>query len=262
MSAADLPSFKEAGDGPLLVFLHGIGGNRHSFDDQLPAFADRWRCVAWDMPGYGGSPLPAALTFPAMADALARLLDHLGADDAAVVGHSMGGMVAQEFVARHPGRVRSLVLSATSPAFGKPGGDWQQQFLAERLKPLDAGKTPADFADRLVAGMFGDRAAPDAVARAAACMAALPAATYRAALECIVTFDRRDALGDVACPTLCLAGEKDGNAPPAVMERMAAKIPACRYHCMPALGHLANFEDPAQFNHIVREFLLAAEAGE
>jgi len=262
MSHDSLPSYKEAGAGPLLLFLHGIGGNRHSFDDQLPAFADRWRCVAWDMPGYGGSPLPPAMEFPAMADGLANLLDHLGAADAAIVGHSMGGMVAQEFVARHPTRVRTLVLSATSPAFGKPGGDWQQQFLADRLRPLDEGQTPADFADRLVAGMFADNSNAEAIRRAAACMAALPAATYRAALTCIVGFDRRDALAQIPCPTLCLAGEKDANAPPAVMERMAAKIPGCRYHCMPGLGHLANFEDPPQFNQVVRDFLLATDVQE
>jgi len=255
-----LPSYKSEGEGPLLLFLHGIGGNRHSFDDQLPDFADRWRCVAWDMPGYGGSPLPDKLTFPMMADALANLMAHLNETTAVVVGHSMGGMVAQEFVAQHPDEVRALVLSATSPAFGKPGGDWQKEFLAARLAPLDQGKTPADFADELVAGMFGDKRDPAAMKRAVACMAALPAATYRAALTCIVGFDRRDALGRIDCPTLCLAADKDTNAPPVVLEKMAQKIPNGRYVCMPGLGHLANFEEPAAFNDIVRDFLLREAA--
>ena len=51
-----LPSCKEQGSGPLLLFLHGLGGNRHSFDHQLQALSGSYRCVAWDAPGYGGSP--------------------------------------------------------------------------------------------------------------------------------------------------------------------------------------------------------------
>lgn len=250
------PAYKARGDGPLLLFLHGIGGNKGSFDRQLPHFADRYMAVAWDMPGYGDTPLPAEpLTFPLLADAAAELLDQLAVETAHVVGHSMGGMVAQELVARHPGRVASLVLSGTSPAFGKPGGDWQRQFLAARLKPLDEGRTPADFADALVAGMWGDLRDDERMAEAAASMRALPAGSYRAALTCIVTFNQVANLPHIACPTLCLAGEKDTNAAPAVMEKMAAKIPGCVYHCIPGVGHLANVERPDLFNAAIDDFL-------
>ncbi len=250
------PAYKARGDGPVLLFLHGIGGNQDSFDDQLPHFADRYMAVAWDMPGYGATPLPAEpLTFDLLADAAASVIDALAVEQAHVVGHSMGGMVAQTLVKRHPGRVASLVLSGTSPAFGKPGGDWQEQFLAARLKPLDEGKTPADFADVLVDGMWGDNGDAAAKARAARSMKALAADSYRAALKCIVTFDERDNLPNIACPTLCLAGEKDTNAAPSVMEKMAAKIPGCAYHCMPGVGHLANVERPDLFNAAIDAFL-------
>ena len=90
----ELPSYQEQGSGPALIFLHGIGGDRCSFDAQLPHFADRFRSIAWDMPGYGDSPLRAEMTFELLAGSLARLLDHLREDRAIVVGHSMGGMVA------------------------------------------------------------------------------------------------------------------------------------------------------------------------
>jgi pimeloyl-ACP methyl ester carboxylesterase len=254
MTAA--PAYKLQGDGPTLLFLHGVGGNKESFDAQLPHFARRWRAVAWDMPGYGDSPLPdGPMTFEGLADAAAALLDALAVEQAAVVGHSMGGMVAQALVARHADRVAALVLSATSPAFGKPGGDWQRQFLAERLAPLDRGQKPADFAEALVAGMFGDYRDPAAMARAAASMQALSAQTYRAALTCLVSFDMREALGGIRCPTLCLAGGKDGTAPPAVMEKMAAKIPGARYRCIAGVGHLANVERPDLFNAAIDDFL-------
>ncbi|MEQ9640105.1 MAG: alpha/beta fold hydrolase [Alphaproteobacteria bacterium] len=253
-----VPAYKARGDGPVLLFLHGIGGNQDSFDAQLPHFADRYHAVAWDMPGYGATPLPAEpLTFDLLADAAASLIDALAVEQAHIVGHSMGGMVAQSLVRRHPGRVASLALTCTSPAFGKPGGDFQAKFLAARLQPLDEGRTPADFADALVDGMWGDFDDAEAKARAAGSMKALTAATYRAALNCIVTFDERENLPHIACPTLCLAGEKDTTAPPAVLEKMAVKIPGAVYGCMAGVGHLANIERPDLFNGAIDAFLEA-----
>ena len=255
-----LPTYQEAGEGPALVFLHGIGGNRYSFDWQLPAFQDQWRCIAWDMPGYGGSPLPdGGLTWEMMSHALANLLDHLGEEQVTLLGHSMGGFVAQDFVARYPDRVKTLILFATSASFGKPGGDWQNEFLDSRLAPLDEGKTPADFAPKLMASMFPETGKEAALAKAVESNAALPAETYRAALNCIVTFDGRDALANIACPTFLLAASEDQTAPAKVMERMQAKIPNAAYHCLPDLNHIANIEDAEAFNAALGGFLDSLE---
>ena len=150
------PAYLESGTGQPMIFLHGIGGDKHSFDDQIPHFAETYRVISWDMPGYGDSELPDEMTFPVLADCLARMMDNLDIPSAIIVGHSMGGMVAQEFVRHYPERVDLLILSGTSPAFGKPGGDWQKTFLDARLAPLDQGQTPADFAEELVIGMLGD----------------------------------------------------------------------------------------------------------
>jgi pimeloyl-ACP methyl ester carboxylesterase len=251
-----LPAFKSSGTGSrLLVFLHGIGGNQSAFDDQLEAAGARWRTVAWDMPGYGASPALPETTFPALADSLAGLLDHLGVERAVVVGHSMGGMVAQELAVRHPSRLAGLVLYATTPMFGSADGAFQQRFLAERLAPLERGLTPADLAPDLVAGMLS-AAPPVAVrARAVDSMSALSAEAYRAALRCLVTFDRRADLGGIACPTLLLAGELDALAPPRTMARMAERIPRARYECLPGVGHLAHLEGPERFNATLGAFL-------
>ena len=88
-----------------------------------------------------------------------------------------------------------------------------------------------------------------------ASMSALSPETYRAALHCLVSFNRRAELADITCPTLALAGQFDEAAPAAVMEKMAGYIPDCRYHCLGDVGHLANLEDPEQFNQAVRGFL-------
>lgn len=251
-----LPACAERGRGPrTLVFLHGIGGDRRAFDGQLERFGSGARVLAWDMPGYGESPPLDPMTFAGLAESLLALLDARGVERAVVVGHSMGGMVAQELVARRPERVAALVLYSTSPAFGGPAGDWQRRFLAERLRPLDEGKTPADIAAELIAGMVGEGADPRGLERALACMSSVPAATYRAALHCLVTFDRRGSLAAIRCPTLALAGERDRVASPAVVERMARAIPAAIHRVLPGAGHLAHLERPALFDAEIAAFL-------
>src|SRR5262249_14297110 len=137
-----------------------------------------------------------------------------------------------------------------------------QQFVADRLQPLDAGASMGDIAAKSVPAMMGGD--PDAAGRALALavMGAVPASTYRAAVRCLVGFDERANLAAITVPVLCLAGEHDRQAPPAMMQRMAAKIPGARYVCWPGVGHLANLEAPQAFDTAVLEFLAAAPAGE
>jgi 3-oxoadipate enol-lactonase len=164
-------------------------------------------------------------------------------------------MVAQELAATQPERLRSLTLSGTSAAFGRADGAWQQTFVAERLAPLDRGLTLADLAPELLRGLLGADPDPDGVRQAIASMGRVPEATYRAAVRCIVTFDRRAALDEIVVPTLLLAGERDPVAPPAMMARMAARIPGARFMVLPGAGHLANLERPAAFNEALAGFL-------
>lgn len=251
-------AWKRRGRGPAIVFLHGIGGGAESFDAQLRAFGQDRLAAAWDMPGYGASPPCAAPGFDAWAQALADGLDDLGVTDCVLVGHSIGGMIAQTFVARHPGRVRALVLSATSPAFGSPDGDFQRAFIASRLGPLDRGASMAMLAEDFVPGLVGRAAPPAAREAARATMARVPPESYRAAMEALVRFDARASLPGIACPTLLLAGEDDTSAPPRVMERMAAKITGAEFVCIPGMGHLGNLEQPEAFNAAIARFLAAA----
>jgi len=250
------PTYAAAGAGPrAVVFLHGIGGNCDSFIDELPRLAPAWHALSWDMPGYGASPTITPLSFEALAQAVVAVLDAERIEKAALVGHSLGGMIAQETAARFPQRVSALVLFATSAAFGGKDDKFKNEFLAQRLAPLDAGKSMHEIADELTMGLFGPNPPEAARRRAIASMGAIPPAAYRAALECIVTFNRTDDLARIACPTLVLASEHDRLAPPKTMERMAARIPGARYHCIAGAGHLANFEQPAAFAAILDEFL-------
>lgn len=234
-----------------LFFLHGVGGGRAAWDRQLPYFSSRgYRCVAWDQPGYGATPLVEPYTFENVAGALARQID----EPAVLVGHSMGGMVAQETYARFPDKVRALVLSFTSPAFAG-GGEFARQFIAARTGALDAGKTMAEVAGALMPTLRGSKSDPEGVALAIRTMSAVPADTYRKAVHLLTTFDRRAGLAGIRVPTLLVAGSDDRVAPPAIHEKMAKRIPGAKYALLEGCGHLGPMDQPQAFNATVEEFL-------
>jgi pimeloyl-ACP methyl ester carboxylesterase len=169
-------------------------------------------------------------------------------------------MVALQAWTQKPERITGLLLAASSPAFGHSDGDFQKQFLAQRLAPLEAGKTMGDIADKLIPTMAapgGDAAhsIPASLQSAHQSMSAVPPDTYRAALHALVQFEQRAALPTITVPVLCLAAEHDRTAPPAVMERMAQKIPGARYACLAGAGHLLHYEQPEAFNAELEKFL-------
>jgi len=250
------PAFTTLGAGPTVVMLHGIGGGHLAFAPQVETLASSgYRAVAWDMPGYGRSAPIEPYTFKGLAQSCIALIEGLQCGDVALVGHSMGGMVAQEVMARRPELVSKLVLCGTSPSFGKPDGDWQREFIAQRTAPLDAGKSMAELAEVLVPQMVGPGSLPEGARLATHCMSLVPASTYRRALEALVTFDRRANLAQIRVPTLLVAGEHDRNAPPAVMRKMADAIPGSTYIEMKGVGHLQNLEAPDDFDGLLLNFL-------
>jgi 3-oxoadipate enol-lactonase len=249
-----MPSSKP--ESPTVVFLHGIGGAARVWTAQMQTFrAVGYAPAALDLLGYGARPPVAAMTFEELAADVEGAIAERGLGRPVLVGHSMGGMVAQTALRRRPDGYQAAVLACTSPAFGNASGAFQSKFVADRLGPLDAGQTMADLAPRLVDAITGPQPDPAGRALAVEVMGRVPADTYRAAVRCLVDFDERAGLAGIRVPILCLACEKDPNAPPAVMERMAGKIPGARYVCLPSVGHLPNLEAPATFDAAILGFL-------
>jgi pimeloyl-ACP methyl ester carboxylesterase len=239
-----------------VVFLHGIGGGARSFAPQIASFTSAgYQPVALDLMGYGRREPIEAMSFEALAEDVEFAISESGLERAVLVGHSMGGMVVQTMLRRRPEAYCAAVLSCTSPAFGNPAGDFQKKFVADRLEPLDTGYTMADVAPAAMRGMMGQNADPAGSALFVEEYAKVPEATYRAAVQCLVTFDERANLASIKVPVLCLAAELDRNAPPPVLEKMAAKIPAARYVCLPGLGHMPNLEAPQAFDAAIFNFL-------
>jgi 3-oxoadipate enol-lactonase len=252
-------AWREAGSGPLVLFLHGLGTTRSGFDPQLEALAERYRCVAWDMPGYGASPPPAAgLTFPLLADAVAGLIDTLGETQVHLAGLSLGGQIALHTALRHPRRVRSLALLDSSPAFGLDGTD-AETWKRLRLDALDAGQTPASMAARVMHSIMAPGVAEGALAAATASMARISAEGLRAAVECLPTHDVRERLGEVGAPTLVLVGEYDEETPLSYARALAAGIPGALLQIIPGAGHVSNLEAPEAVSAALRAHLDAVE---
>lgn len=239
-----------------LLFLHGVGGSHAVWEHQLPYFAARgYHAVAWDQPGYGNRPMVEPYDLEHVAAALRREIESLGGAPVVLVGHSMGGFIAQEGYARFPQLVKALVLCFTSAAFGGPAGDFARQFIAARIAPLDEGKSMADIAARLMPTMRGPKSAPGGIERAERIMAAVPPQTYRKAVQLLTTFDRRAQLPQIHVPTLLVAGSDDRTAPAPVMERMAAKIPGAEFVTLGGCGHLGPMDQPDEFNAALETFL-------
>ena len=252
---------------PAVLLLHGIGGGRQAWGDGPASTgatlaAAGHSVLALDLPGYGLSPPTVSDALADLADlahmarAVQQLIHQLGAGPMVLVGHSMGGMVAQLLVALAPQTVCGLVLASTSPAFGKPGGDWQQAFLQSRCAPLDAGLGMAGLAAQLVPSMVAPHTPASVQQAAQAVMAAVPEATYRSVLAALVPFDQRANLARISMPTLVITGEYDHAAAPEVSRRMAATIPGAQCVIVPGAGHLLPIESPAAFNAALLAFLL------
>ena len=247
-------AWREQGRGEPVVFLHGLGGSRTSWEPQLAGLSNEFRCIAWDMPGYGASAPVEPLTFAAIADAVARLLDAADVERAHLVGESFGGMHALHTALHHPERVARLVLANTSPAFGLDGTD-PDAWRASRLAPLDAGLAPADIAEQVLTSIAGPALRDDALAMRVAGFARIPAAGLRAAVECLPRHDVRDRLGEIASPALVVAGGLDTETPVAYSRILADGLQNAELTVLDGVGHLAVSEVPRIFNRLVRDVL-------
>jgi pimeloyl-ACP methyl ester carboxylesterase len=255
--ALRIPDHSVTGDGERSLFLlHGAFGAKEYWRRQIAAFsAAGWRVVAWDAPGYGCSPLPDPLDIETCARAFGRLLDKEGSTCNVVLGHSMGGMIAQRAYDYFPDRIHGLVLSATSAAFGSADGEWQRKFVADRVAPLDAGRTVAEHAPIFLPTMMAPGAGGPAVDLVVQTVAQMRPETFRAAIVAITRYEGRAVLPRITIPVLAIAGEFDRTAPAEVMQKMSAKITGSEFVSMPGVGHFGWAEQPEVFNAIVLDFL-------
>lgn len=245
-----------SGDGPPVLFLHGLGGSRYAWEPQLEGLADAFRCIAWDLPGYGDSEPIAPLTFPAIVDAAVGLLDRLGLELVDVVGLSFGGQQALHLALAHPDRVGRLVLADTSSRFGADGTD-VEDWKRRRLAALDDGLTPAEMAPTVIRSITADGFSGREFDRTVEAFEAISADAFRAAVDCLPSHDVDARLGEIVARTLVIVGELDDETPVSYAERLATAIPDAELRVIAGAGHITCAEAPDEFNTLVREFLTA-----
>ena len=255
-------AFDHMGEGPLVLFLHGIGSNRTSWHLQLPAFAEHFHAVAWDARGYGLSEdYLGDLDFGDFAADLVRILDHFGAATVHLCGLSMGGRIAQDFHARHGDRVATLVLCDTfagdDPDDARSGRSQSiEEFVNSRIQPYLDGADPKERAPRTAGRLMSPNRSEDALRRAIRASSEIHVESYIKTVRASAAFSRVDELANIWVPTLLVFGAEDPLTPPTVGQYMQEKITGSRLVVLEGAGHLTNLEVPDAFNATVLAFLL------
>ena len=253
-------AWRESGDprGRVAVFLHGLGGRRTNWDEQLMALGDVRRCCALDLPGYGDSAgVPGSL--PSIAAGVAEWIEREYDGPVDVVGLSFGGMVAQHLVLDHPRLVGTLALLDTSPAFGLDGVTTPESWLATRVRAIRDPDPAAPGIEAVAGGLPGSSASAEVRSTLIASMRAVPAATLVAACRALVGHDTRGRLSEISVPALVMVGAEDTETPPSYAELLADRIPGAELVVVPGAGHLLNLEDPATVETRLRRHWLDAE---
>lgn len=246
----------QAGQGELVLFLHGIGGNKLNWLHQVQAFSHHFKAVAWDARGYGDSDdYDGPLQFADLCGDILRILDHFGVGRAHLVGLSMGGRIAFDFLRRHPERVLSLTACSASHRASQMSPQRRAQFLASRLRPLQSGGTPADIAPEVARSLLGPNASAAVHESLVASMELLRAASYMKALEAVSLYDEAIELESIRVPVHVIAAADDPLIPLDVVRAMAGRIPGCVLTEIADCGHLSNLEQPEAFDRAALEFL-------
>ena len=244
------------GTGPLVIMLHGIGGNRTNWHDQLAEFAGDFHAASWDARGYGASDdYDGPLDFGDFARDLARVLDFFKVARAHLVGLSMGGVIALDFYSRYPQRVATVTICDSLPGFSHLTPEQRREFIRLRQEPLLAGKEPKDIAPAVAATLIGNSARPGSFERLVASMSALHKESYLKTIAATANYQRAIELEKVAVPAHLVVGDEDRLTPPELSRQMAAQIPGARLTLIEGTGHLSNIEQPEKFNRAVLAFL-------
>ena len=259
-------NYVDIGEGPALVFIHGLSGCWQNWLENIPFFSHSFRVIALDLPGFGSSPMPPEkITINNYAAVVDELLDSLGIERAAVVGNSMGGFIGAELAIRFSTRVSRLVLVSAAVL-------WQEY---RRAKPLVA---LAQTSEALTARALAN-GTPAVALRPRVRHAILRWAGFRyphrlpkelqvelirtaprtrgflPALQALADFPLREELGDIACPTLIVWGTDDPLVGVRHASELERSIPDARKVIFEKTGHEPMLERPERFNRLLDEFV-------
>ena len=249
-------AWERHGSGPPVVLIHGFGLNRAMWQWQLPALTRHFSVLTYDLLGHGESAPPIGTPDLAMfSRQLLGLMDRCGIERAAVVGFSLGGMIARRVALDHPGRLSALAVlnsphdrtPAEREAVRKRVRQTEEQGPAANVEPaLERWFTPAFRAE-----------APETITLIRAWIMRNDSAVYPQIYRVLAEGDAElvEGLERIACPTLVMTGSDDPGNTPAMARAMAGLIPGARLVILPGLRHMALAEQPAAVNALLCAFL-------
>lgn len=234
-------------DAAAVVLGSSLGTDLHMWDPQVETLGNRWKVVAFDTRGHGGSASGARAGEPVTVDDLAddvlALVDGLGLDMFAYCGLSLGGAIGQVLAARVPDRVRALVLCCTSARFCDGADAWRERAARVRTEGMAWLVEPSR--ERWFTPGFSERD-PAEADRLLAMLARTPPQGYAACCDALAVFDGRPLLPQITAPTLVVAGEHDPATPVAMAVELAAGIKDADLLVVPGAPHLASVERPGE----------------
>jgi len=247
--------YEEAGHGPPLVLLHGLGSCADDWEYQVPELSRRYRVIVPELRGFGRTSAGSGkLSIAKMAADVRQLLQHLNIGSAAIVGYSMGGAVAQQLALDRPGFVTRLVIANSMPTF-------QPQTLRQRFEVWYRMVVINLLGPRRLAEIAARRMYPEsgqAELRAKVIDRSRYNGTrnYVRALRALTSWSALERLGELQMSVLVLASEHD-YFPRADSVSFAHILPHGRFHCFEGMHHGLPMEAPKAFNAMVMKFLSA-----
>lgn len=241
------------GSGLPVLLLHAFPLSGAMWEPQRSVLEASYRVIVPDLRGFGQSSAPVGIsTMDVMVDDLQALLRHLDLDKVVLVGLSMGGYIAFQFLRRYPRQVQALVLAATRAT---PDTD-EARAGREAMAVLAETAGAASIADQMLSRLLSPNAT--AVVQAQVrdmIMAADPAGIAAAVRGMALRYDSTDLLSSIRVPTLLIGGEQDALTPPATMQAMQNAIDGSSLTIVPGAGHLPNLEQPEVFTTALLKFL-------
>jgi len=256
---ANETAYQLQGSGPAVALIHGLGLNGAMWQWQLPALTPHFQVLTYDLLGHGASAKPAVSPCLAMfSEQLLQLLDSCRMERAAIVGFSLGGMIARRFALEHPDRLSALAIlhsaHARTPA--------EREAVRARARQVQASG-PSSTVDAALERWFsaGFRAGnPEMMALVRGWILANDPMVYPGIYRVLADGETElgDSIGRISCPALVMTGEEDSGNTPEMAREMAALIPGARAVILPGLRHMALAEAPAAVNEPLVTFLLNA----
>ncbi|HTQ78021.1 MAG TPA: 3-oxoadipate enol-lactonase, partial [Burkholderiales bacterium] len=239
---------------PWLVLSHSLACSMRMWDPQIASFKDRYRVLAFDTRGHGGSEAPTGpYTLEMLADDVHSLFRELKITAAHYCGLSMGGMIGQTFALKYPGIFKTLALADTTSRY--PAEAWP--VWQERIKTAET-KGMAPLAQPTLERWFTEpfrKSSPAVVEGVRKLILATPVAGYVGCCHAIPKINLTARLKEIKCPILVIVGEQDPGTPVAMAREIHDNAPGSKLAILPQAAHLANLEQPEAFDRALGEFL-------